>query len=237
MTRVREAITSLQRKGATRALCRLVGMVVDRAFDLRNGTDTCAVLPLKELTIVSDNKERGARYEPSRVPALRKLFRLLRRTESIDGVLLDYGCGKGRVLLVAAQIDFREVRGVEFARELCDTARHNWAVYQARAGSMTRCQIIEADATDYAVREDETLFFFWHPFDEKVLAKVATRIVTSLNEHPRKVLLVFYLWGHTYRSTMEQFAQFKRLRAFYAWGYNVAIYANVEQPLSVSSSR
>ncbi len=41
--------------------------VQDRWFDLRNGTDTCAMVPLDELVIDSPNRRHGVAYAAGRV--------------------------------------------------------------------------------------------------------------------------------------------------------------------------
>src|SRR5207245_1436056 len=63
-------------------------------------------------------------------------------------VFLDYGSGKGRVLVQAARLPFRKVIGVERSPDLCRAARQN--VEKAR--KRLRCQdvqIIEMDARAY----------------------------------------------------------------------------------------
>jgi predicted RNA methylase len=134
---------------------------MDYLYDLNYGTDTITQRELDYLTIESENKERGVRYQPTRVMLLRKLFEKIRPIIPADPVLVDFGCGKGRVLLVASEFGFKEARGIEFSPELCKIARDNCAIYRKRTGTSTDFQIIEADVTNYRINSNENIFFMF----------------------------------------------------------------------------
>lgn len=118
------------------------------------------IATLDSLTIKSQNKEQGCRYQPTRVVPLRRLPQQIMPLVPANSVLVDLGCGKGRVVLIASQFGFKEVRGIEFAHELCEIARKNCARFRAIKGIVVECSIIEADATLYTIRSGETALFF-----------------------------------------------------------------------------
>jgi SAM-dependent methyltransferase len=99
----------------------------DRIFDETQGVDTAGYIELTALrTIDVAAKPFGAHYLPSPVAFVRKLLRGLNiRYESY--VFVDLGSGKGRVLLLAAELPFKEIIGVEFSPELHAIARSNIA--------------------------------------------------------------------------------------------------------------
>ena len=62
--------------------------------------------------------------EPHELMRLRPFRRLMRTLSLPPGSgFVDFGCGKGRVLLLAAGFGFARITGVEFAKELCDIAK------------------------------------------------------------------------------------------------------------------
>ena len=74
---------------------------------------------LEDLGIASENKQRGVRYEPTRARPFRTLLRRLDPPTSSGFV--NVGCGKGLVLVIAAEYGFKRVVGIEFSQELCVT--------------------------------------------------------------------------------------------------------------------
>jgi Acetyltransferase (GNAT) domain len=217
--------TSLRHQGLGTSIVKLFVLITDHLFDIRYGIDTCTWFQLDELTIDSDNKERGGNYQPTRVIPLRKLLNVIRPMIPHDSVLVDLGCGKGRVLFVASEFGFREVRGVEFAHELCEIAMKNSAVYRAKTGVETECRIIEFDVTNYTVNKEENVFFIYNSFDATILHKVLCNIVASLQGYHRKILIIYHnpKWAYV----IEQCDTFTRLREFNFWGYEFTVYSNL----------
>jgi SAM-dependent methyltransferase len=109
-----------------------------------------------------------------------------------QSVFLDYGCGKGRALLLAARLPFRRVLGVEISPELCDQACAN----VRRARRFLVCpdvQVVRADATEYIPPDDVSVVFLYNPFDEQVVRLVLDRLNESLSRRPRPLHIVYAL--------------------------------------------
>ena len=107
-----------------------------------------------------------------------------------EDVFADIGAGMGRIVLLAAELPFRRVLGVDFSRKLTDIGREN--LRTARPG--LKCQDVElilADATAWPIPHDATVLFFFNPFDGEVLAKVCTNIRASLAAAPRKLTIIY----------------------------------------------
>lgn len=217
---------SVRHDGLAASVVKLCVWSTDYFFDLRNGLDTCKCSPLEGLTIGGENKERGTRYQPSRVMPLRKLFRLIEPLVPANSVLVDLGCGKGRVLLVASEFGFKEVRGVEFAHELSEIAKKNCAVFKTRRHFKPNYRIIESDVTQYTIEPDETVFFMFNPFDEIILQKVLGNITASLRMQPRRILIIYY--NPRAAQTIEKRDDFTELQEFNFWGYHFKVYSNHE---------
>ena len=137
---------------------------------------------------------------------------------------MDFGSGKGRVLLIASEFGFLRVCGVEFAHELCEAARKNCVKFKAIKNVRTEFQTVETDAAKYTVGADESVFVLYNPFDGAILDKVLDNIAISLQQQPRKILIVYYnpRWHHV----IEQRNDFTRLRELSFWGYAFTLYSN-----------
>jgi SAM-dependent methyltransferase len=216
----RRFIYSLRHEGFKGTYIKLA----DVFFDLKYKTETRARLELENLTIEGDNKKRGVQYWPTGIFPLRKMFKKI--TPLIDGnsVLVDFGCGKGRVLLVASEFGFKEVRGVEFAEELYDAANRNIAQYKTKTTVKSEFRVIKSDVVDYPIRPDENFFFMFHPFDETVLAKVLAKINASLLTDPRNILIIFYCLK--YPGLIEGQGIFEKKMELPLGEYNFTLYSN-----------
>ena len=123
---------------------------LDRAFDRLQGTDTSSRIELADLDIVGDNRSSGTYYEPTSTALFRHIINKLQSALSYeDFMFLDYGSGKGRVLLLASDYNFRSIIGIEFSRELHLVAERNIALYRGRRQLFKEITSILFDATVY----------------------------------------------------------------------------------------
>jgi SAM-dependent methyltransferase len=217
-------LKSVRQAGLGGTFAKLLCPYFDRKFDRDHGTETCAIRERNTLDIQSENKDFAARYEPSRVLPLRRMLPLIRRQLPEGSVLLDFGCGKGRVLLLAAEHGF-PARGVEFSGELCGVAERNVRAFNARTGNTKEISVIPGDVTQYAVRPDEQVFFLFHPFAPPVFERVLDNLASSLSAHPRKMLIVVYLPSAEYHQAITARPEFELASRHRFWGCNFSVYA------------
>ena len=164
---------------------------LDSAFDRAHGTNTSGVIPIKDLTIEGKNTALGIWYEPM----TEKIFRQIMNNLIIDFdkfTFIDFGSGKGRVLLMASDYNFKKIIGVEFARELHRIATDNVAHYRQSVKPLSIFKTICQDAVTFPIPNEPLVLFFYSPFKGKVMEHVLTNIRTSFNLNPRKILLLFY---------------------------------------------
>lgn len=160
-----------------------------RVFDLRHGTDTCSWVRLSELSVSDTAVPDGNDYQPTGFLEFRKLMRALSLPRA--GTFIDFGSGKGRVLLMAAHYGFRRVIGVEFSEELCAVARSNVEIYQRELPHCTSIEIVCADAGTYALPDDATVLFLYNPFEENVVKNMLEAVNQSLRRHERPVCVIY----------------------------------------------
>lgn len=146
---------------------------------------TAGRVELDELGVAGRDRWR---YEPAE---WRALPRILHRGEiGPEDVFLDFGSGMGRVVLQAARYGPRRVIGVELAPELDEIARDN----VERNRERLKCNDIElhtADAIEFELPDDVTIFFFNNPFTGEIFARVMEKIVASIEANPRHVRIVY----------------------------------------------
>jgi SAM-dependent methyltransferase len=180
---------SIVMRGWRTTLKGVAATIDDYWFDLRFGTDTARRVELAALDIPSENKARGIGYTPTHSGAFRALIDSLSLPN--NSVLVDLGCGKGKVLLLAAGHRFRRIVGVEFSRQLCAVARRNVERFRKLGAISTEVDVLERDAAQYEVGADENVFFMFHPFDAVVMSRVMRNIQESLEQHRRAIWIIY----------------------------------------------
>jgi SAM-dependent methyltransferase len=184
------ALKSVAKNGLVHTITAIAGTVVDIHFDLCYGTDTLRRVELNTLNFESEHKKDATWYQPTQAKPLRDILRKLNLPK--EGVFVDLGSGKGRVLLIAAQFRFKKVVGVEFSPELCEIASHNVRVFTQRTHITVRIDIVESDVANYPIEPDHLVFFMNNPFQEGVMNRVLANLRTSVTEFPRKIWLIYH---------------------------------------------
>jgi predicted RNA methylase len=126
-------------------------------------------------------------YEPLPWVLLRRAVAALK--VSSEDVFLDYGAGKGRVLLMVARHALRRVIGVELFAPLADVARANVTAAGARLRSPV--EVVTADAMTYEVPDDVSVVFLFNPFVGAVMAAVQANLLASLVRRPRAMRVLY----------------------------------------------
>lgn len=167
-----------------------------RLFDARHGLETNVVVPVSELRDVAENLARHAvHYEPSTLPKFERAMRAV----AIDHkrfTFVDYGSGKGRVLLLAARYPFRKVMGVEMSRALHEQAGANIDAWLRRARLVAPIERICGDARDLPVPDGDLVAYFYNPFDELVLREVWSRLSAATAGTTRAMVVMYINPAH-----------------------------------------
>lgn len=111
-------------------------------------------------------------------------------------VLIDYGCGKGRVdFFLAYQTRCRCI-GIEYDERIFRAAIAN----QEKAVSSVRTEFVLTDAVTYAVPPEADCFYFFNPFSVEIFQSVLDRIKESFYQNPREMYFFFYYPSDDYMS-------------------------------------
>jgi predicted RNA methylase len=133
-------------------------------------------------------------YEPTPYSVLERLANsgYIRK----KNVLLDYGCGKGRVELFMTYQTRCHAIGIEYDDRIFATACEN-----KKSGiSGERTTFLLENAENYQVPIEVDRVFFFNPFSIEILRKVIAAVTASCYENPRELLLFFYYPQNEYIS-------------------------------------
>ena len=133
-------------------------------------------------------------YEPTPYGVLERLANsgYIRKKD----VVLDYGCGKGRVdFFLSYQTKARTI-GIEYDERIFQSAIEN----QKNAVSKVKTEFVLARAESYEVPEAVNRCYFFNPFSVELLRKVMSRIIKSYYENPREIFFMFYYPSEEYIS-------------------------------------
>jgi len=135
-------------------------------------------------------------YEPTPYCVLERLAAsgLIGETD----VVLDYGCGKGRVDFFLAYETKANAVGIECDTKIYRSTTDNW--HHAVSGAKTEFVMMRAET--YEVPTKVNRCYFFNPFSVEILYKVMARILESYYEKPREILLFFYYPSDAYVSCL-----------------------------------
>lgn len=148
-------------------------------YDLQYGTDTATWKPT-HLQGQLPNIEHGYPYEATQTSRLRRCLIAAQSLGYGPGcAFVDLGCGKAKALLVAADVGYRSLTGVEYDPSLVAVARNNLN----RRG--VSAEILLMDASKFEPKNEPTIIYIFNPFDAEVVRNV-------LDHSLRQQVLVIY---------------------------------------------
>jgi SAM-dependent methyltransferase len=126
-----------------------------------------------------------------------------------EDVFMDYGAGKGRVLLAAARFPFGRIVGLEVNQGDAEIARSNASI----AGPRRRCpniEVVVADARVWPLPDDVTYIYLFNPFWDETFKGMLDRVLESLDRRPRQLTLIYA--NPTCASELLATGRFERVR-------------------------
>lgn len=100
--------------------------------------------------------------------------------------IVDFGCGKGGVLMSLSKYPFSKITGVEISPEYVKIARQNMRKLGIRNVEIKCC-----DAAEFRDLDEYNYFYFFDPFPCVVMKEVMDNIEKSVSRHPRKVTIIY----------------------------------------------
>jgi SAM-dependent methyltransferase len=151
-------------------------------FDRKYGTDTGGYLSPEELVKGRANDAHNHGYSAVAPSVFREACRRWRETlPAVSGRIeaysfVDVGAGKGRVLLLAAELAFRKVIGVEISEELARTAQSNAARWSRVARPKAKIRVVNGDAAKFRWPRTPLLVYLYNPFACSLVTQVTEKL-------------------------------------------------------------
>jgi|GEM_PF-874811 len=177
---------------------------LDQRFDRRFAVDTAGVAVIPE--IHSDPRFSGYSPTPSD-----RFFQMLRQVD-VDYtrfVFIDFGCGKGKAVMLAAELPFKQIIGIELSAELIAIAEKNVRNYRGKR-RCTTIQLLCIDATDFEIPNERAIYYFWDPFEAELMEKVLQNIHRSFIDVPREIYIVCFM--PSFRSVLDKSGFLTRMK-------------------------
>jgi SAM-dependent methyltransferase len=158
---------------------------IDNYYEKHFGVQTKGMVSTEELgTADPESQEYCAVNYGHTITMLNKV-----PLEKSRSTLLDYGCGKGRVIICAASYEYKQIIGVENS-VLINIARNNLENMRHRK---TRNVVLKhCDARDFVVPADVNIIYFFSPFRGQLLQRVIRNIYSSYRETQRKIYVIYF---------------------------------------------
>jgi hypothetical protein len=142
------------------------------AFDRQFNVETAREEPLRDVGVPANAIARGNSVYRVTWGWLIKKAILRLDIDPREFSFIDYGSGKGKAMLMAADLPFKSIVGVEYAKRLYEIAVQNCRTYRSANQRCQSLQPILGDVLDYAPPPGPTVFFMCNPFDETTLRAV-----------------------------------------------------------------
>lgn len=149
--------------------------------DKRLGVNTVKSIQLEE----HDNI-MNFMYEPLPYHQLNEVFR--KYPLAADDHFIDLGCGKGRVLIMAAEYGCHNLYGLDINHYLLEIAKENMAQIK-RKNQNVQFRSLCMNAKDFEFDQKINKLFFYNPFQLKIFIYVFKSLLRSLETHPRKITM------------------------------------------------
>jgi SAM-dependent methyltransferase len=151
-------------------------------FDRKYGTDTSGYLGPEDLVKGRANDAFNHGYSAIAPSVFHEACRRWRETlPAVSGRIdaysfADVGAGKGRALLLAAELPFRKVIGVEVSEELARIAQRNVARWSRVAKPKAKIRVVHEDAANFRWPRTPLLVYMYNPFACSLVAQMAERL-------------------------------------------------------------
>lgn len=131
------------------------------------------------------------RYEATPYSALKELFSVY-AVHTTDNIV-DYGCGKGRLLFYINYFFKATVTGIEMDINFYNDSLENKKLYLQKYNYIDdKITFLNCYAEKYKISKYNDKFYFFNPFSIQIFMKIIDNIYDSLEENERTVDLILY---------------------------------------------
>jgi hypothetical protein len=195
---IRKALQFLRERGLVytmkASLIGVIGRLEQRGFarfDRTHGTETIGHIQWDNLkSLYHVDQEAGVGYRSANMRIVKHALNSL-PIDYKDYIFLDFGSGKGSVLLFASDFPFKKIIGIEIFEALHCVAQKNISIY---TGSQQKCQSVSSlcmDALEYEMPHEPLVCFLFNPFPKEIIKMWLENVRRSFAEHPRPIWIIY----------------------------------------------
>ena len=196
--RIRKGIRYLKEEGIVAGFRRLLRRTQtaarswnDGRFDRKYGTETGGIIDdINALGISYGSKASAFGYEGIQRHFFEVMIRNLKLAPE-DYVFVDFGSGKGRAVMLAAEKGFKQAHGVEFSPLLHKIAEENLDIFCRKNAAGDRVILHCQDAVEFAIPDGDLVCFFYNPFDAEIMNRVLGNIHEACLRQPRSLAIAY----------------------------------------------
>ncbi len=183
-----------------KARSRLTGLsvktgLISHPFDLENGVRTSGLVAARDLGTGHRHQRHATAYYAIAPSVFHSLIARWRRTRGVapleEYTFIDLGAGMGRAMLMAAEMPFRAVLGVEFQSSLARIGRNNMAQWRATGRAQAPMRMYCCDAVEFPLPAGPCVVFLFNPFGEPVMKRLLARWSTALKGREGQLDLLY----------------------------------------------
>jgi SAM-dependent methyltransferase len=153
-------------------------------------------------------------YIPIRIANGRRALRDLPLEDHSQYTFIDIGSGKGRMLFIAAEFPFHQIRGVEFVSDLHAQAQENVRRYRYFRQKCTDIASIHENAESFDFPSQNLVLCIFNPFGPEVLDRMLKNLRHAIDKDPRHHVIILLIWPVQSQlvAQMEGIAIYKKTR-------------------------
>jgi SAM-dependent methyltransferase len=182
-------------------------------FDAANGVRTSGLIAGRHLKSGHRHDRHATAYYGVAPSVFRALLNRWRRTKPVaparQFTFIDIGAGMGRAILLAAEMPFHRVVGVELHPTLAGIARRNLRRWRALDRVHAPTRIHCCDAADFPFPPGPCLLFLFNPFGKAVMRCLLQRIARDFANRPGQLDLLYA--NNEQEAELESHRGFRRL--------------------------
>jgi SAM-dependent methyltransferase len=104
---------------------------------------------------------------------------------------VDVGSGKGRAVMLASELPFREVVGVELSADLHEVAKRNLRTWRESGRGRSPTRLVQGDALSLSLPEGRLLIFLYNPFLAPVMRRLLERVEAAVVDRGGEIDLLY----------------------------------------------
>jgi len=164
-------------------------------FDLEYGVRTSGLIAGRNLKTGHRHDRHSTAYFGVAPSVFKSLLQRWRRTSPIAPIgeftFIDAGAGMGRGVLLASELPFREVIGIELNSTLVRIARKNVSTWRAEKRGQSPIVVVEGDAVEFSFPDGPCLVFLFNPFGATVMRRLLRKLAASFADRPGQLDLLY----------------------------------------------